>query len=373
MFPLSYNNKDSEDVIDALNYVLSGPSGLGQNFAGVSGYNVTSLTGNGRPPQVIASVSVNALGAAGTFTVQVDSVEGIREGNYVSNPGPTIGVGAQVAVGGINADTKTITLTVANITTVSGLVTFSEALRANMYVAPIAVTSIVWINSFTVRINYAAQPSPPFELGNNPRVSGNSLSIYNYFYSGAGVISCTTTYAIVRNNRSIANPGTGLGGTVTFSSTLPAPASGNVPPPNDWIRTDCNANSSVTGATDRVFISAQIDQRVGYVAAAVSDLRVTVAINRYRIVNIGDPANPELRNVFDLTVAQRSNLYSGLIGTGELPTYGTVFNTFIDEPEPGYYQYRLEVLYRVVNTAGSMQVTYTEVDVRTLSTQVVKQ
>jgi hypothetical protein len=31
------------------------------------------------------------------------------------------------------------------------------------------------------------------------------------------------------------------------------------------------------------------------------------------------------------------------------------------------------VLYRVTNTAGDMQVTYTEVDVRTLSTQVVKE
>jgi len=372
-FPLNYNDQDSDEVIDALNYVLSGPSGLGQNFAGVSGYNATSLTGNDRPPQVVASVSVNSLGAAGAFTITVDSVEGISEGNYVSNAGPTIGVGAQVAVGGIDADTKTITLTVANTFTVSGLVTFSETTKAQLYVAPIAITTITWINPFVVQINYAAQPSPPFALGNNPLVAGNSVGVYNFYYAGAGVIECTTTYAIVRSNRSIANPGTGVGGTVTFANTLQAPAFGSVPPANDWIRTDCNANASVTGATDRVFISAQLDQRIGYDAAASSNLRATVAINRYRIINVGDLTNPELRNVFDKTVAQRSSLYTGLTGTGELPTYGTVFNTFIDEPVPGFYQYRLEVLYRVVNTSGDMQVTYTEIDVRTLSTQVVKE
>jgi len=373
MFPLTYNDRDSDDIIDAVNYVLSGPSGLGQNFAGVSGYNVTSLTGNFRAPFVIASTSVNALGGSGAFTVTVDSVEGIYEGYYAGNAAATIGVGAQVAVGGIDPDTKTITLTVANSGPVSGLVTFSEKTTAALYVAPIAVTTITYINPFTVQINFAPQPAPPFGLGNNPVVSGNSQALYNYFYTGAGVIECTTTYAIVRSTRSIANPGAGVGGTVTFANTLQPPVGPAVPPANDWIQTDCNANASVTGATDRVFISAQLDQRVGYETTATSNLRITVAINRYRVINIGDPTNPELRNVFEAIIAQRSSLQSGLSGTGELPTYDTVFNTFIDEPGPGYYQYRLEVLYRVVNPAGAMQVTYTKVDVRTLSTQVVKE
>jgi hypothetical protein len=35
-FPLEFNNIDSEGVIEAINYALSGPSGLGQSFAGSS-------------------------------------------------------------------------------------------------------------------------------------------------------------------------------------------------------------------------------------------------------------------------------------------------------------------------------------------------
>lgn len=372
-FPINYNEQDSNDVVDAVNYVLSGPSGLGQNFSGLSGYNVTSLTGNFRSPFVVATVSVNTLGANTSSTVTVDSVAGIKEGYYVGNAAGTIGVGAQVAVGGIDPNTKTITLTVPNTGAVSGLTTFSESISASMYVAPIAITTITWLSPYNIRINYAAQPAPPFRLGNNVRVSGSSVGIYDYYYTGAGVIECTTTYAIVRSTRSIANPGVGAGGTVSVTNTIQPPVGNTVPAPNDWIQTDCVANASVTGATDRVFISAQLDQRVQYAAVTSSNLRVTTAINRYRVINIGDPANPELRNVFDATIAQRSNLRTGITGTGELDNISTVFNTFIDQPAPGYYAYRLEVLYRVVNTTGNMQVTAVEVDVRTLSTQVVKQ
>lgn len=374
-FPINYNSRDSEAVVDGLNYVLSGPSGLGQNFSGLSGYNSTYLTGNFRSPYVIASVSVNALGGATTSTVTVDSVEGIREGFYVGNASGTIGPGAQVAVGGIDPDTKIITLTVANTASVSGLVTFAEepASSAKLYVAPIVITTIQWLSPFAIRINYAAQPTPPFALGNNVQVSGSSVGVYDYYYLGAGVIECTTTYAIVRSTRSIANPGTGIGGTVTVTNTIQPPVGSALPAPNDWVQTDCIANATVTGATDRVFISGQINQRISYDCVTASTLRVTVAINRYRVINIGDVNEPEFRNVFDATIAQRSTAVSGLTGTGTLSTQETVFNTFIDQPDPGFYAYRLELLFRVVNATGNMQVTQDAIDVRTLSTQVVKQ
>jgi hypothetical protein len=41
---------DSEGIVDAVNYVLSGPSGLGQNFAGFSASTTGYLTGNFRVP-----------------------------------------------------------------------------------------------------------------------------------------------------------------------------------------------------------------------------------------------------------------------------------------------------------------------------------
>ena len=374
-FPLVYNERDNDDVIDALNYVLSGPSGLGQNFSGVSGYNTTYLTGNFRSPYVIASVSVNGLGGNTASTITVDSVEGIKEGYYVGNASGTIGTGAQVAVGGIDADTRTITLTVANTGAVSGLVNFFETAPSDtvLYVAPIAITNITWQGPYVVKIEYAPQPAPPFALGNNVRVSGSSVATYDYYYLGAGVVECTTTYAIVRSNRSIANPGVGAGGVVYVTNTIQPPSGTAVPDANDWISTDCIATASVTGATDRVFISGQINQRLSYECAATSSLRLTVAINRYQIINIGAVNDPDLRNVFDGTIAQRSYLYSGLTGTGTLSTEETVFNTFIDTPPVGFYAYRLELLFRVVNATGDMEVTQDAIDVRTISTQVVKQ
>jgi hypothetical protein len=49
---------DDEGTADALNYLLSGPAGLGQNFAGFSAYTPAYLTGNFRPP------FTNAVGAS---------------------------------------------------------------------------------------------------------------------------------------------------------------------------------------------------------------------------------------------------------------------------------------------------------------------
>lgn len=47
-FPVE--SSDSEGMRDAVNYLLSGPGGLGQNFAGFSDYNDYWLTGNFRTP-----------------------------------------------------------------------------------------------------------------------------------------------------------------------------------------------------------------------------------------------------------------------------------------------------------------------------------
>ena len=43
-------NSDEEGIVDAVNYLLSGPAGLGQNFDGFSDYNPAYLTGTFRAP-----------------------------------------------------------------------------------------------------------------------------------------------------------------------------------------------------------------------------------------------------------------------------------------------------------------------------------
>jgi hypothetical protein len=52
-YPVEYT--DAEGIVDGLNYVLSGPSGLGQNFAGFSSSTTGYLTGNFRVPYVEAT------------------------------------------------------------------------------------------------------------------------------------------------------------------------------------------------------------------------------------------------------------------------------------------------------------------------------
>jgi hypothetical protein len=47
-FPVQPN--DMNGIVQGLNYVLSGPAGLGQNFAGFSSYDLSYLTGNYRTP-----------------------------------------------------------------------------------------------------------------------------------------------------------------------------------------------------------------------------------------------------------------------------------------------------------------------------------
>jgi hypothetical protein len=47
---MPYPIANGENITDAINYVLSGPGGLGQNFAGVSGNDDAYITGNYRTP-----------------------------------------------------------------------------------------------------------------------------------------------------------------------------------------------------------------------------------------------------------------------------------------------------------------------------------
>ena len=64
---------DPQGVIDGVNYLLSGPSGLGQNFAGRSFSDQAWLTGNSRPPFVTTPIALEAKGADGSFDIVVRS------------------------------------------------------------------------------------------------------------------------------------------------------------------------------------------------------------------------------------------------------------------------------------------------------------
>jgi hypothetical protein len=289
---------DIASIAEGVNYLLSGPGGLGQNFAGFSSYTPAYLTGNFRIP-------------------------------------------------------------------------FSQTAVAELYVAPFALSLAQQLDDRTIKYTFAsAQPTPPFSIGNGLTVTGvtpstyNSLSLRNAGYpiTQIGVVECTTTYVIVRTRDPITTPlGTYVsGGLISYTSmeTLNS--------------TDCDVRVTVNGATDRVFISAQIDQLISYqVGASTEDLTIYVDISRFQAFPNNSPVNPDF--IFDnlYTVTEKVYEFPGLTGTGTLDLLETVFTAVVDSPDPGYYRYILEVYF--LSSGPDLQVYEDEFTLRSISAQVVKQ
>jgi hypothetical protein len=285
-----YPINDQPGIIEAVNYLASGPSGLGQDFQGFSSYTDAYLTGNFRKP-------------------------------------------------------------------------FTDPNQAELYVAPIALSTSEMLDGYTWKFTFAsAQPSPPFAQGNNIYVSGVSSTPAGYYdgtYSVIGVVSCSTTYVICRTVQSYTVIGPGSGGTIEYSNT------------GYRLSTDCNARVTVQGGQDRVVVGSQLLNDIGYTATTSSDLNYIVQINRYfgRLNN--DPVNPDYLFYFDKTIFERTYTYTGLTGTASLPTVETIFASVIDQPTPGYYWYILEVEFDVTNS-GDLQISENKLGLRSLTAQVVK-
>ena len=286
---------DQEGIVDAVNYLMSGPAGLGQNFAGFSSYTPAYLTGNFRIP-------------------------------------------------------------------------FSQANIANLYVAPITIDTIEMLDDRTVKIDFtsAGLVSPPFSLGNGLTVDSVTDPAYDDMCNDdgiqIGVVECTSTYVIIRLQVAYPLLAPSSGGTVSYSTTG-----------NFFNSTDCDSRVNVTGGSDRVFLSGQLDNLISYeVFSAPAILTYTVAIRRYTGFINNDPTNPDYLFDSAVVIAQKVYQFDGLTGTGTLPLQETIFATFIDEPDPGYYRYILEIKFRN-NLGGDMQVTSSELKLRSISAQVVKQ
>jgi hypothetical protein len=301
---------DDEGILDAINYLLSGPAGLGQNFAGFSSYIPAYLTGNFRTP-------------------------------------------------------------------------FAQTTPAALYVPAIALSNAQQLDDRTIKYTFAsAQPAPPFSLGNGLTITGITPADYNsnqLNLNQIGVVECTTTYVIVRNRDVITTPlGTYVsGGDVELSTTG-----------NFYNSTDCDVRVTVTGGSDRVFVSGQLENLISYeVFTAPADFTYSVRIERYRGTPNNDPTNPDFIFEEDATIVEKVYSFTvNTVGTGTFPLQETVFSTLVDQPtnlnvatDPGYigpwpafYRYILETKFRNP-TIGDMQVTESEMSLRSIAAQVVKQ
>lgn len=289
---------DLEGLVDAVNYLLSGPAGLGQNFAGFSAYEPAWLTGNFRLP-------------------------------------------------------------------------YSQSTPADLYVPPIYLQKSEMLDGSTFKYTFVdEQDQPPFQVGNNIYVGGVDNSFYDGTYIPIGVIECTTTYVIARTSSVYTVLPPSPGGFVVLEAFR-----------DDYISTDCNSRVVVDSATDRVFISAQVDAEISYlVQEAVSSdtLTVEVAVDRYFGGLVTTSGSSDYRFGFDKTVAAKTYTYTGLSGSGTLPLQETVFATILDQPTPGYYWYILEMKFSWTTGNSSLfsersQIESVKTFLRCMTTQVVKQ
>ena len=294
---------DSEGIVDAVNYLLSGPSGLGQNFAGFSSYTpVKYLTGNFRIP-------------------------------------------------------------------------YAQVNPASLYVTGIGVSNATQLDDRTIQYDFTGAPlgSAPFSLGQGLTITGITPSDYNSSDLTAagtsiqqiGVVECTDSYVIVRTVSPIVTPlGAYVsGGAIEFTAM------------DTYVSTDCDIRVTVNSGSDRVFISAQLDQLVSYtVISSPVDLTVYATINRYKAYPNDNPTNPDFIFELDATIVEKAYPFVGLTTSGTLPLIETVFATVLDEPEPGYYRYILDVYFETYDPLPyDIYVTQDELRVRSISAQVVKQ
>ena len=365
-FPVS----DDQNLQEAVNQLLSGPAGLGQNFKGFSAYTLAYLTGNYRPPFTSPTYEYAVTGNIGEYTIIVNpNANGLIPGMIVSGYGfsglPTI-----VSVDGPLVDGIQLTLSIANPIDQDTFATFSPPVIPLTYVAPIALSTCEQLDSRTYKFTFATpQPSPPFVPGNGPTVSGNTVDWYNDSWTTPGITECTTDYVIVTGN-SYHTPiePTGTGGTIEYYITT----NNDDPTYYTFNSTDCNAKVLVNGVSDRVFIAAQIENTIYFTNTTPGTFYYTVSIRRYRgRIETSNPTNPDYRFSSAFPIFQKTYLYEE--PTSPIGPVNTIFTSIIDTPGPGYYWYILDIAYNGVPAETDYQVTSSEFTVRSLSAQVVKQ
>jgi len=387
---------DKEGTNDAINYLLSGPSGLGQNFKGFSAYVPSDLTGNFRPPFSILAptspayanlyVAPITLSTAErldgytwkfTFAAPVAAPFALGQGPLVSgvvtaNDRVVLDETAATTITSGTKATSATSVTYTNVAT-TVLTGSGSGLVLTITVGSGAATPYTTLNTGVL----ATASGTGFAVGDTVKVLGTALggatpandlvltiaevtNDYNGdYYGGPGVVECSTTYVIIRTSSSYPDPGPGTGGTISLSSM------------GFDISTDCNAKVVVSGATDRVFISGQLASTISYDTGVSTDLTYRIRVNRLKGFITSDPTNPEYRFSFDATIAEKTFTFTGLSGTGTTAEVDAIFTAVIDEPDPGYYWYIIEVRFDA-DPVG-LEVTSSRELLRSLSVQVVKE
>jgi len=395
---------DIKSIADGVNYLLSGPGGLGQNFQGFSTYAQGYLTGNFRPPFADATlaelyVAPIDLGVSElldpytwkfNFDVTQTSVPFVP-GQPVSVIGVSVPGGnypnlSDLTVSGTKAlTTEAISYSGVSVITVSGS---GSGMTAEVILEATASEPYdLYTDNYNTSIYKISYGNGLYAAGDVLKILGTAIggtspandltftvnavsSDFDGDYSPIGVVQCTTDYVICRTDSAYSIPANGAGGKVLYYNTL-REGSGST------LSTDANGKVLVNGAGDRVFLSSQLNSIISYIDASATNFRYTVQINRLKGFINNDPINPEYRFNPDATIAEKVYDFE-LTGSSSLANIETIFTAIIDNPDPGYYWYILEVQYKNMDwdgtgTVPAFQITTSEFAQRGLSAQVVKQ
>lgn len=326
-------------VVDAVNYLLSGPTSIGQNFQGVS---KTADPANNITTEYRYDMLTNAMAAP--FT------------NNTTNTGNNItpssnGYWAQLSsIDFYQTTPPGITLPNVEITGITAGP--SDVIEVEIIVNPINIDVPMFGNTEFDFTPYG--PYNPFSQNQLVTISGVTPSVYNgdYRISGSFAGPAISNLTLVR-----------LDGVQTWT---PYTSGGQISWQQQNIVTDLFADVSVNSPTDRVFITCQAPLK-GYIfnptytsldtgfAPPTYELR----INRYRATNTtalpnGARAFPFLHNGYEWQldgnlVTVPFTLFSDPLTLVDGYTYFkpdiTTFNNVIDNPGLGYFLYTFEVYF----------------------------
>lgn len=393
-----YPVEDSAGLFEAVNYLLSGPSGLGQNFNGFSAYQPAYVTGTFRAPFTVSTATTSPP----IFYVAPINITNITplEVNTVTNktrfiqidftPQATIpfGQGDTVILDGIISNEQVIPNGLA--LTRSGN---KPALATTSTYNGIHPTITTGAGTGTVTVDIVLQPTAAttydntntnitlqdggtsgFAVGDTLTVPGTSIggttptddliltvntvtNFYNDTYTRA-VLACTTSSVLLQTISAYEWPTYVSSGTIQKNNSL------------GYVSTDANARVTVTGPTELVFISSQLTLDFSYTCTTTSTFDVTVAVNRYSGTKDSGPGAVDYVFDFDKTISLQTHSYSST-SSGIATAGQNIFTTVLDQPSFGYYWYITEILFSP--KTGDVKPGVFEVGLRSTTAQVIKQ
>jgi hypothetical protein len=306
-----YPVSDQQGLIDGLNYVLSGPGSLGQSFQGYSSNNTSALTGDIFDPNT-GQVASGLPITTGYLQYYLTDCQ-VR--NSVSG-----GTDKVVVSGQVNIDFDYESLADSSC-------------------------------QYTVAINrYRAYPN-------------TSTNYYDYlWFEQTTVASHTYSFDLPTTTQGLM--------TVTASGTkigYTQPSTGSLVYPVDYIQPGVNA---FTGSGSDAVIQIQIAYGV---AGTYNNLNTKITvISAGSNWSIGDTIKIPGADLGGITGVNDLILtVTGLTGATPTITQETIFTNIIDTPPLGYYLYVIELQWYALT--GSFTIGSTNMNVRSISAQVVKQ